>query len=139
MPELGRPRLRIEIVRTVLRVARDNPHYGIGKIRGVMFKLDLPVSREAIRRILWKHMPERFFRRSAGLTYAQLFFGLREGFHAMDFFSIISQLGQQIFCFFIVDHATRRCVHFAATASPSPVWAWSSCVLRIGTFPFPKP
>jgi hypothetical protein len=46
----GRPPLTEEIQEWVLRLARENPHWGSKKIQGKMLKLGLKVSRTTVAR-----------------------------------------------------------------------------------------
>jgi transposase InsO family protein len=125
----GRKSVDQEIIDMILKIKRENPRYGAGTIRGILWKNEILLSRSTIHRILQKHYPSHPDRKQReieqdSITWAQFFFALKEGIHAMDMFTIFSFLGKQIFCFFIMDHLNRKCIHFAFTTHPSPSWIW---------------
>ncbi len=137
--KIGRPRLRREIVSAIKKIATENPRYGIDRIRGELFMLGLFCSRESIGKILRSNFPDRFARRGeSGLSWAQFFFALREGTHAMDFFCLKTIFGQQLFCLFLIDHCNRKCFHMAATLSPSPQWVMGAVRRAYVNHPLPE-
>ena len=62
-PKRGRPPLAAACVELIVRLARENPRWGYGKVQGELLKLGHRVSRSAIKRILRQHgllpAPER--------------------------------------------------------------------------------
>ncbi len=62
-PKRGRPPLAAACVELIVRLARENPRWGYGKIEGELGKLGHRVSRSAIKRVLRQHglppAPER--------------------------------------------------------------------------------
>ena len=62
-PKRGRPPLAAACVELIVRLARENPRWGYGKIQGELLKLGHRVSRSAIKRVLRQHgllpAPER--------------------------------------------------------------------------------
>jgi putative transposase len=68
----GRPPLTEEIQDLVVRLARENPHWGCRKIQGEMLKLGLKVSRSTVIRLLRRHGlgPPPDNRRSLTLTWS---------------------------------------------------------------------
>lgn len=48
----GRPKVSQEIIDTVLRLAKENPHWGFGRIRNYMVYLGYSVGRSTVKRIL---------------------------------------------------------------------------------------
>ena len=62
-PRRGRPPVSAACVEIVVRLARENPRWGYGKIEGELLKLGHRVSRSAIKRLLRQHglppAPER--------------------------------------------------------------------------------
>ena len=55
-PRAGRPPTSAACVQIILRLARENPRWGYGKLQGELIKLGHRVSRSAIKRILRAHL-----------------------------------------------------------------------------------
>ena len=51
----GRPKMDRELEGLILRLARENPRWGYGKIEGEILKLEYEASRTAIRNVLKRH------------------------------------------------------------------------------------
>jgi putative transposase len=51
----GRPTISKEIEKLILRLARENPRWGYGKIQGELVKLSFMVSQPTVRNILNRH------------------------------------------------------------------------------------
>ena len=51
----GRPKMSQELESLILRLARENPRWGYGKIEGELLKLGYGASRTAIRNVLKRH------------------------------------------------------------------------------------
>src|SRR5215216_5951599 len=62
-PKRGRPPVSAACVEIIVRLARENPRWGYGKLQGELLKLGHRVSRSAIKRVLRQHRlppaPER--------------------------------------------------------------------------------
>ncbi len=62
-PKRGRPPVSPACIELIVRLARENPRWGYGKLQGELGKLGHQVSRSAIKRILRRHglppAPER--------------------------------------------------------------------------------
>src|SRR3712207_5259627 len=86
-PRRGRPPVSAACVELIVRLARENPRWGYGKVQGELLKLGHHVSRSAIKRILRQHrlppVPER------GTSTWRDFLGhYRESMVACDFFTV---------------------------------------------------
>jgi putative transposase len=52
---VGRPRLTKEIEDLIVRMAKENPRWGYGKIQGELLKLNYTISESAVRDVLKRH------------------------------------------------------------------------------------
>jgi len=84
----GRPRTKPDIVRLVIRMARENPSWGYTRIRGALFNLGHEVARNTIKSILKENglepAPERG-RHSSWHTFIKSHLGAIAG---ADFFTV---------------------------------------------------
>ncbi len=115
-PPLERPRRDL-----ILRLARENPHWGYQRIAGELKRLGLAVSPTTVRKVLSvagvPPAPQRarqswrsFLRQQAASTLA------------CDFFTVETLPPQRIYVLFFISLATRRLELIAATANPDSAW-----------------
>ena len=111
-PPLERPRRQL-----IVRLARENPHWGYQRIAGELKRLGLAVSPTTVRKVLASAdlppAPERgrqswrsFLRQQAASTLA------------CDFFTVETLGLQRIYVFFFISLATRRLEFIACTPEP---------------------
>ena len=74
----GRPRLSPEIEGLIVRLAKENPRFGYGKLEGELLKLGFRVSRTTIRNVLDRHQIVPAPVRSGSLGWRQLMTHYRE-------------------------------------------------------------
>jgi putative transposase len=117
----GRPPLAPARRELILRLARENPHWGYQRIAGELKRLELPVSPTTVRKILAcagiPPAPERarqswrsFLRQQAATTLA------------CDFFTVETLALQRIYVLFFLSLATRRVEFIACTPNPDSAW-----------------
>ena len=115
-PPLARPRREL-----ILRLARENPHWGYQRIAGELKRLGLAVSATTVRKVLISAevppAPERarqswrsFLRQQAASTLA------------CDFFTVETLAFRRIYVLFFISLATRRLEFIACTSSPDGDW-----------------
>jgi transposase InsO family protein len=131
----GRPPLSQERVEAILRLARDNPSWGFGRIQNYMRYLGLPVSRTTVRRVLHQHGISPDPRGKPKTTWNEF---LRSHLHVMaatDFFSVelLTPRGLvRCMVLFVIDVASRR-VQIAGVR-PDPNGCWMEQIARNLTF-----
>ena len=115
-PPLARPRREL-----ILRLARENPHWGYQRIAGELKSLRLAASATTVRKVLIcagvSPAPERarqswrsFLRQQAASTLA------------CDFFTVETLALQRIYVLFFISPATRRLEFIACTVNPDGAW-----------------
>ena len=107
-PKQGRPPVSDACVELLLRLARENPRWGYGKIQGELGKLGHRTSCSTIKRVLRQHglppAPER------GKSTWRAFLGhYREYTVACDFFTVDTLCLQRLYILFF--SATRGWLH----------------------------
>ena len=115
------PRLDVETITLIKRMAVDNRRWGTKRIRGELLKLGLRVNRGTVRRYMCqarREMPPRH----TGQTWATFLANHAPQIWACDFLQSYDVFFRTIFLFFIIEHGSRRVVHFAVTRSPSDAW-----------------
>ena len=121
----GRPRVMREIVELTVRMAQENPGWGLTTIRGRLSNLGHTVARETIRNILKEHgiepAPERS-KRTPWSTFLKAHWG---SIAATDLFTVEgwSRVGlTRYYVFFVIELSSRR-VHVAGiTEYPHGAW-----------------
>jgi len=117
----GRPPLEPSIGALILRLARENPHWGYRRIVGELKGLGVVVSPTTVRKVLIEGRlppaPERvrlswrvFLRQQAATTLA------------CDFLTVETAFLQRIYVLFFISLATRRIEYVACTSNPDGRW-----------------
>ena len=117
----GRPPLAGATRELILRLARENPHWGYQRIAGELKHLGLAASATTIRKVLCRAgvppAPQRarqswrsFLRQQAATTLA------------CDFFTVETLALQRIYVLFFLSLATRRVEFIASTPNPDGAW-----------------
>ncbi len=116
-PKRGRPPVSAACVELIVRLARENPRWGYGKLQGELRKLGHRVSRSAIKRLLREHRVPPAPKR--GTSTWRAFLGhYREYMVACDFFTVDTVFLQRLYILFFIELGSRR-VHLAGcTATP---------------------
>jgi putative transposase len=117
----GRPPTRPTIRTRVLRLATENPTWGYRRIAGEIAGLGQKVAPATVWAILKKAgfdpAPQR-----GDLTWAQFLKTQASGILACDFFSVETITLARLYCFAVVEHATRRVHVLGVTANPTAGW-----------------
>jgi putative transposase len=102
----------------ILRLARENPRWGYGKIEGELLKLGIKVSKRTIQ----KYLPKN--RESHSLSQNRVSFVKNHAkeIWACDFTVTYDWLFRPWYIFVVMELRTRRIVHSAVTRSPTDDW-----------------
>jgi len=117
-PRGGRPKVNEELRALIRRMAAENSDWGAPKIHGELLKLGLEVSERTVARYL-----QRMRRRGdPGKRWLAFLENHREVIVAFDFFTVPTLTFQVLYCFFVIEHARRRVLHFNSTSHPTADW-----------------
>jgi putative transposase len=105
----------------VLRMAAENPTWGYRRIAGEIAKLGRKIAPTTVWAILKNAGIDPAPRRS-GPTWSEFLRAQAEGILACDFFSAETITFARLYCFAVIEHATRRVHILGVTANPSGPW-----------------
>ncbi len=118
---LGRPRLESSLRTMILRLARENPHWGYRRIVGELKGLGISVSATSVRKVLLEEglppAPQR--NRSSWRAFLQ---AQAASVLACDFLTVDTVFLQRIYVLFFISLATRRVEYIACTSNPDGRW-----------------
>jgi putative transposase len=117
----GRPPLESSLRKLILRLGRENPHWGYRRIVGELKGLGITVSATSVRKVLLEeglqpapqrsHSSWRTFLRAQGTSML-----------ACDFLTVETAFLQRIYVLFFISLATRRIEYIACTSNPDGHW-----------------
>ena len=118
----GRPRIDKELEALIVRLAKENPRWGYGKIEGELIKLGIKLSQTTIRNVLNRNgivpAPVRF----GSIGWRQLMKHYKGQIITCDFFTVETLCLKTLYVFFFIELGSRR-VHLAGiTANPNSAW-----------------
>jgi transposase InsO family protein len=117
----GRPPLQPSLRTLILRLARENPHWGYKRIVGELKGLGMSVSATSVRKVLLEGglqpAPERTRPSWRSFLRAQAASML-----ACDFLTVETAFLQRIYVLFFISLATRRIEYVACTSNPDGRW-----------------
>jgi putative transposase len=119
----GRPSVTTELEELIVRLARENPRWGYGKIQGELMKLGYTIGKSTVKDVLAsKHVPPSNRRAKQGTTWRNFLRHYADQMLACDFFTVETIRLQTLYVLFFIELGTRR-VHLAGcTAHPSSEW-----------------
>jgi len=118
----GRPRISHDAEQLVLRIARENRHWGYTKIAGEVRKLGFTaIGRSTVERILKRHglTPRPHH---DGLTWADFLGHYGQFIWACDFFTVTTATLRTYYVLFFIEISTRRIVYWNVPEHPDGNW-----------------
>ncbi len=120
---LGRPPISAEVAALLLRLARENPTWGYGKLEGELGKLGYDIGRSTIRDVLKRqHVPPAPERSKHGSSWHTFLAHYKDEIVACDFFAVETAWLKTVYILFFIELGSRR-VHVAGcTSRPKSAW-----------------
>ena len=117
----GRPPIDLETRQLILRLARENPHWGCVRIQGELRKLGIRVSATTIRSLLRRARLGPAPRRN-GPTWREFMRAQAAGIVSCDFFTVETVWLKTIYVLFFLHLESRRILSFSVTCKPDGAW-----------------
>jgi transposase len=117
----GRPRTGRNVAHLVLRMAKDNEHWGYRRIAGEPAGLGIAVAPSTVWEILKRHGVDPAARRS-GPGWADFLRSQAEAILALDLFTVDLLDGGKAYVLAAIEHAARRIRILGATTHPGGDW-----------------
>jgi putative transposase len=118
----GRPRLSQEIEELIVRMAKENPWWGYGKIQGELLKPSYTVTESAVRDVLKRHHIQPALTRNGSESWHHFIAHYKEQILPCDFFTVDTLWLKRLYVLFFIELGTRQ-VHLAGiTANPKAGW-----------------
>jgi transposase InsO family protein len=112
----GRPKVEKEIRTLIRRMSRENPIWGVPRIRAELALLSHEVSCSTV----WKYIDRS--QRPPSPTWRSFLNNHATDIAAIDFFTVPTATFRVLFCFIVLEHSRRRILHFNVTANPTAEW-----------------
>src|ERR1700736_3824801 len=116
----GRPPIPVELQALIPRMANENPSWGQERIANeLLLKIGIRVSPRTVN----KYLPRRPRGRPIGDLRWSAFLRLHaQGIIACDFFVAVTATFRLLYVFVVIEHRSRRLIHYNVTAHPSAAW-----------------
>lgn len=116
----GRPPIPKELRELIRRMARENPLWGQERIANeLLLKLGLRVSPRTVRKYLPRSAPGRPRGDQRWSTFLR---NHAQAIVACDFFVAVTSTFRVLYVLIVVEHHSRRLIHYNVTAHPSAQW-----------------
>src|SRR5438270_2915012 len=116
-----RPPIDLETRQLILRLARENPHWGCVRIQGELRKLGIRVSATTIRSLLRRARLGPAPRRN-GPTWREFMRAQAAGIVSCDFFTVETVWLKTVYVLFFLHLESRRILSFGVTSQPDGNW-----------------
>jgi putative transposase len=116
----GRPPIPEQLQALIRRMAIENPAWGEERIANeLLLKLGIRVSPRTVRKYLLRHPPGRPRGDLRWSTFLRLH---AQGIIACDFLVVVTATFRLLYVLVVIEHRSRRLVHYNVTAHPSSTW-----------------
>ena len=117
----GRPRKSKKIRDLIIKLARENPIWGYGKIQGEMKKLGIAISQTTIRRILIRNgFPSKPYK--AGPGWRKFLGQYKDFIWSCDFFTVETAFLKRFYVLCFLEIGSRKLRITGCTTNPVQAW-----------------
>jgi putative transposase len=109
-----------EIRQLIRRLRTENPTWGAPRIHGELLLLGFEISEPTVSRYL--QGLKRFPQESKAKQWLAFLNNHREVIAAFDFFTVPTLSFRTLYCFFTIEHGSRRILQFNVTRHPTSDW-----------------
>ena len=126
----GRPPIPLELRQLIRRMATENPLWGEERIANeLLLKLGLRVSPRTVRKYMPKRPPGRARSDQRWSTFLR---NHARAIVACDFFMAVTATFRLFYVLVLIEHGSRRLVHFNITQHPTAAWTLQQLREAIG-------
>ncbi len=119
----GRPALSPDFEMLILRLARENPTWGYGKLEGELSKLGYAIGRSTVRDVLKRQRVSPAPQRSQqGSNWRTFLSHYQDEILACDFFTVETAWLKTLYVLFFIALGSRHVYLAGCTASPTAPW-----------------
>ncbi|MGO9264039.1 MAG: integrase core domain-containing protein [Candidatus Binataceae bacterium] len=116
----GRPPIPEQLQALIRRMSNENPSWGEERIANeLLLKLGIEVSARTVRKYLPRRPPGRPRGDLRWATFLRLH---AQGIIACDFLVVVTSTFRLLYVLIVIEHRSRRLVHYNVTAHPSSAW-----------------
>ena len=134
----GRPRIPAELRQLIVRIATENPRWGV-RIVGELRALGFEVSARTVSRYR-----RQALRRPPSQSWRTFLRNHASSIWAADLFTVQTLAFRTLYVLIVIDHDRRRIRHWNVTEHPNAPWIWQQMIEgdRLGSaarVPDPRP
>ena len=133
--QTGRPKIAPDLENLVIRLAKENARFGLGKLQGELKKLGFQVCRSTVQNVLKRNgLPSAPERSSQGTSWQTFLSHYQGQLLACDFFTVETVWLKTIYVLFFLELGTRRVYIAGCTAHPDSAWVTQQARQMAWTF-----
>jgi putative transposase len=117
-----KPKIPVETVELIKRMAAENRLWGAERIRGELLKLDIRVCKRTVQKYMRQARKSGAPECKSNQNWATFLHNHANQVWAADFLPVYDLFFRSLFIFFIIELGSRRVVHFNVTRCPTDEW-----------------
>ncbi len=117
-PKNRQPKISQETIDLIKEMAANNPLWGAERLRGELMKLNIKVAKRTIQR----YMRQARHTHPSNQNWTTFLKNHSKDVWSCDFVTVTDAFFGQLYAFFILQHSSRRIIHFGVTRHPNEQW-----------------